>query len=443
MDKEATSRHESIRRLLQLWADRPWSWNEKLRPPYHTFLDAFAAICSSHPDSRSNSVALELRASHNVLHIASCKPPTPEFKLFARKCRAQLKKICAARNGCGDIESAEGASASVVHRASLLKARKALKQATQVIIDISALPDTTLRSFQGHLSELVDNILNGSGPGDRHNTYRLGLQVLDDLQNPRIHEIVASVAGAGRLLEDLVVPPFADSTALLPIGPPSSSRSPSSESTGSASTSSALPTGPPSSSRSSSSRSSGSASATTNLIVPDSEPSTADILIDWVKEYAPGFYIRPDFFDNIDSATGEEVHLDCCHAEAQMLQYAVAGKVSIEPYIGVPGSPACFACYALFRAVNSVVRGRYSFIPRYELWACGTKVAFPLFLPSMSEDVGDALVSQLTIDLKTLLIERSAFLATADRAAKFRASRKCLIERLWDEQETEDALESI
>ncbi len=102
-----------------------------------------------------------------------------------------------------------------------------------------------------------------------------------------------------------------------------------------------------------------------------------------------------------------------------MLQYAVAGKVRIEPYIGVPGSPACFACYALFRAV---VRGRYSFIPRYELWACGTKVACPLFLPSMSEDVEDALVSQLTIDLKTLLIERSAFLATADRAAKFRVS---------------------
>ncbi|TFK84263.1 hypothetical protein K466DRAFT_602156 [Polyporus arcularius HHB13444] len=340
MDKEATSRHESIRRLLQLWADRPWSWNEKLRPPYHTFLDAFAAICSSHPDSQSNSVALELQASHNVHHIASCKPPTPEFKLFARKCRAQLKKICAARNGCGDIESAEGASASVVHRASLLKARKVLKQATQVIIDIAALPDATLRSFQGHLSELVDNILNGSGPGDRHNTYRLGLQVLDDLQNPRIHEIVASV----------------------------------------------------------------------------------DILTDWVREYAPGFQIRPEGFDDIDSATGEEVHLDCCHAEAQMLQYAVAGKVRIEPYIGVPGSPACFACYALFRAVNSVVRGRYSFIPRYELWACGTKVAFPLFLPSMSEDVEDALVSQLTIDLKTLLIERSAFLATADRAAKFRVS---------------------
>ncbi len=222
---------------------------------------------------------------------------------------------------------------------------------------------------------------------------------------------------SGNLAEDWSVRCFgsSDSTALLPIGPLSSSRS--SESTGSASTSSALPTGPPSSSRSISSKSSGS-----NLTVPDSEPSTADILIDWVKEYAPGFYIRPDFFDDIDSATSEEVHLDCCHAEAQMLQYAVAGKVRIEPYIGVPGSPACFACYAPFRAVNSVVRGRYPFTPRYEPWACGTKVAFPLFLPSMSEDVEDALVSQLTIDLKTLLIERSAFMAMADRAAKFRVS---------------------
>ncbi len=90
--------------------------------------------------------------------------------------RVSRGRVCLRGPPCLSAQSSEG-----------------VQQATQVIIDISALPDSTLRSFQGHLSELVDNILNGSGPGDRHNTYRLGLQVLDDSQNPRIHEIVASV----------------------------------------------------------------------------------------------------------------------------------------------------------------------------------------------------------------------------------------------------------
>ncbi|RDX57451.1 hypothetical protein OH76DRAFT_44515 [Lentinus brumalis] len=450
IDEDRSRRPRSLEQLLALvrpliptvfpnhlpnvpWAERTWSWDTRKRPPYETFLDAFAAICSSHPDSHSASVALELQEHRSILHIATCKPPTPEFKLFASKCPAEFRKVCAAYDGCdSDIKSAETAFAYTVHRACVFKTRRMLREpkALQIIKDIATLPDTTLgRLFQNHLNEFTHEILCGVDP---YQVQPLGWQVWLDMQDRQCAESLLTLVGATRLLEDLCLPSVAVHHLLYALGRMIKSgnlpedwciRYPDDDS-------STVGTPPP---HPSSSDSSGSiaASATTGLTpssISDSVTGDGDMRLDWVKEYVPSVPIRQDLFAGTDPVPSNQVHPGCHHPEAKMLQYVVEHDIWIEPYLGVPGRPVCFACYALVRAVNSTMKGGFSMVPRYRLWACATEEPFPLSLPRMREDIEDALVSHLTYDLVSLVIGRLVVLAMADNTKRMLASQKAVVD---------------
>ncbi len=172
------------------------------------------------------------------------------------------------------------------------------------------------------------------------------------------------------------------------------------------------------------SSSSAAPSATTDD-TSDSVTGDGDMRLDWVKEYVPSVPIRQDLFAGTDPVPSNKVHPGCHHPEAKMLQYVVEHGICIEPYLGVPGRPVCFACYALVRAVNSTMKGGFSMVPKYRLWACATEEPFPLSLPRMREDIEDALVSHLTYDLVSLVIGRLVVLAMADNTKRMLVSDFC------------------